>query len=64
MMEEIKAIIAANQATIDNYDKMIDSDFEIKVYNILSNDQEKASMLMRIYHADEDEMLRLKMFLG
>ena len=63
-MEEIKAIVAANKATIDNYDKMIDNDFEIKVYNILSNDQEKASMLMRIYHADEDEMLRLKMFLG
>ena len=62
--EEIMAIIDANQSTLDHYDIMIAQDFERKVYNILSNDKEKAIMMMRIFHADDDEMLRLKLFLG
>ena len=64
MIKEIMAIVAANKATIDNYDMMIAKDFERLVCDTLSNDDEKANMMMRIFNADEDEMLRLKMFLG
>lgn len=67
--DEIMAIVAANQSTIDDYDRMIERDkarrnVERAVYNSLKHDEPKADMVMRVYDIEPEEMVMLKMFLG
>ena len=60
--EEMKAIIAAQQSTIDNYDLMILKDLE-KQIRLLGGD-ERVEYMVKLLYATPEEVEQLQIFLG